>query len=62
MAGGGGRNEVKVFDRKSDNKMIGSVVDMPKPAMGVNTKNKSNGFAIAGGDGQLRIINMDENH
>lgn len=53
---------MKVFDRKSDNKMIGSVIDMPKPAMGVNTKNKSNGFAIAGGDGQLRIINIDENH
>lgn len=35
---------------------------MPKPAMGINYKNKGNGFAIAGGDGQLRLINIDESY
>ena len=62
IAGGGGRNEAKVFDRKMDNRLVGAVVDMPKPAMGVSVNNKTTGFALAGGDGQLRIINIDEIH
>lgn len=57
IAGGAGRNEVKIFDNMNDHRLVGTISDIPKACLGADFSNKGSMFAFGCADGCLRVMN-----
>eukprot|EP00330_Aristerostoma_sp_ATCC50986_P011166 CAMPEP_0114576962 /NCGR_PEP_ID=MMETSP0125-20121206/1680_1 /TAXON_ID=485358 ORGANISM="Aristerostoma sp., Strain ATCC 50986" /NCGR_SAMPLE_ID=MMETSP0125 /ASSEMBLY_ACC=CAM_ASM_000245 /LENGTH=140 /DNA_ID=CAMNT_0001765913 /DNA_START=970 /DNA_END=1392 /DNA_ORIENTATION=- len=55
LAGCSTRNEVKVFDRESDNRPFGKIGNMQKGIYSVDFANTYDAFAFCGGDGFVHV-------
>lgn len=60
MAGGSGANEVKLFDFHVIDEAVVSVYDLCREINTLDWANKENKFAISGGDGYLRIFELQQ--
>jgi COMPASS component SWD3 len=57
-AGGSGANEAKVFDRLSDNAIVGTVTGLTRGVFAVDYSPDEQKLAIAGGDASIRILDI----
>lgn len=57
-AGGSGANEAKVFDRLTNNAIVGTVTGMHRGVFAVDFSPDSEKLAIAGGDASIRILDL----
>lgn len=57
-AGGSGANEAKVFDRLSNNAVVGTVTGLTRGVFAVDFSPDQQKLAIAGGDASIRILDI----
>ena len=57
MAGGAGRNQVRIFDYESGN-LVCVVSDMPRSVLCMDVAHTSNGFAFGSADSCVRIMDI----
>lgn len=57
-AGGSGANEAKLFDRRNNGAVIGTVMGLSQACYSVDFSNSGSMFAVAGGDGCVRVMNI----
>ena len=58
IAGGGGMNEVKVFDGDMEFKPCAQIKDLSRGCYSVDWSNSGESFAIGGGDGVIRVFRV----
>lgn len=58
IAGGSGSNEVKVFDGNTLFKPCAQIRDLSRATFTVDFSNSGDMFAMAGGDGVIRVFNV----
>jgi len=58
LAGCSNRNEVAVFDKKEDHKVIGKISDIAKGVYSVDYANKMDLFGFCGGDGRVHVVQV----
>ena len=58
IAGGSGYNEVKIFDSNLYFKPCASVRDLSRATFTVDFSNGGDMFAMGGGDGVIRVFNV----
>eukprot|EP00929_Paragymnodinium_shiwhaense_P003779 TRINITY_DN104425_c0_g1_i1.p1 TRINITY_DN104425_c0_g1~~TRINITY_DN104425_c0_g1_i1.p1 ORF type:complete len:380 (-),score=79.02 TRINITY_DN104425_c0_g1_i1:102-1241(-) len=58
VAGGGGANEAKLFDRKAGGAVFGTVMGLTRACYSVDFSHNSNMVAVAGGDGCVRVMSI----
>jgi len=59
LAGGSNSYEARVFDRNNLDKNVCVIYDMSREIDAVDFSNKGDKFAIAGGDGYVRLFSMN---
>jgi len=57
-AGGSGANEAKVFDRRNNNAVVGTVTGLSRGVFAVDFSPDHQKLAIAGGDASIRILDL----
>lgn len=57
-AGGSGANEAKVFDRKNNNAIVGTVTGLTRGVFTADFSPDAQKLAIAGGDASIRILDI----
>lgn len=60
LAGCSNLNEVKVFDRKRDNKSFGKVSNLSKGVYSVDYANNLDLFGFCGGDGRIHCVSINK--
>ncbi|KAL4463228.1 hypothetical protein ABPG74_007229 [Tetrahymena malaccensis] len=59
LAGGSNTNEVKLFDRENQNKAFCCITELSREVNTVDFGNEGEMFAFSGGDGLLRVFQMN---
>jgi WD40 repeat protein len=57
LAGGAGRNEVRVFDYASGN-IVGIIGDMQRSVLSMDIANTTTGFAFGSADSCVRLMDI----
>merc|ERR1712187_420020 len=58
VAGGGGANEAKLFDRRAGGAVFGTVMGLTRACYSVDFSNNGSMVAVAGGDGCVRVMSL----
>lgn len=60
-AGGSGSNEAKIFDYSNGNKLVGTLAGLSRGVFSLDWSPQGDKCAIAGGDGNIRVIDVVDN-
>ena len=60
VAGGSNANEVKLFDKSNNNKPFCCIYDLPREVDTVDFSHDDSLLAISGGDGLIRVFQVNE--
>lgn len=58
-AGGSGKNEAKIFDRKNNYATVGTVAGLSRGVYSLDFNSDGSKFVVAGGDATIRIFNIE---
>ena len=61
-AGGSGKNEAKIFDRKNNYATVGTVAGLSRGVYSLDFNSDGSKFVVAGGDATIRIFNIESNN